>query len=277
MAFAARVLASCSGSFATLLPLSGDAGSAEDGTLGEAGSSGEDSGSDSGADSGSSSGIDSGADSGSRADSGPGGDGGGGSGGDGGDGGGLAPDPHWTVNGAYMTLNKSTPSTVFSANDCDKTSFATTPATVDMVPYDVGDPTPPHIEAIPEGTATITMPGGGAWTVNKAHMIMPGGRGGDRPFQVTFNYTDATSASAGTVTIPQDCVGGGPLTAGTTTLVYEGSYATISGPTYCCGGWWEGTFGNPNPAKQVTSLTIMYTASNNGLWGFGRVWAVTIN
>jgi hypothetical protein len=281
MAFAASVVASCSGESAPVF-FSGDAGSLQDGSVRDAGSSGQDSASstDSGTDSGSSSGTDSGADSGPRADSGPGGDSGGSSGGDGGGEAGvvsLAPDPQWTVNGAYLTLNKSTPSTVFSANDCDKTSFAMTPATVDMVPYDVGDPSAPRIEAIPEGTATITMPGAGAWSVNQAHMIMPGGRGGDLPFQVTFNYTDATSASAGTVTIPHDCIGGGPLTSGTTTLVYQGSYTPISGPTYCCGSWWEGTFGNPNPAKQVASLTILYTASKNPLWGSGRVWAVTIN
>jgi hypothetical protein len=183
-------------------------------------------------------------------------------------------DPNWTVDGAYMTLNKGTPSSVFTASDCDKTQWGSTPQTVSGVAYDVGSSTPQFMESLPEGTAIVSAPGGGAWLVNHAYMIMPGGRGGAKNFQVTFNYADGTSFPTSNVVIPWDCNGGGPINGTDVTLINEGGYSAIGGNN-CCNSWWEGTFTNPNPSKQVTSLSVYYQAA--GGWNNGRVWAVTID
>jgi hypothetical protein len=185
-------------------------------------------------------------------------------------------DQAWKYSGGYYELSHTGGGQPFTASDCDPPSFNSSQVTVSNIPYDVGSTSIAKQSALPEGTVTVNVPFSN-WNVNNAYMLLPGGRGSARTFQVTFTYVDNSTAVADPFNVPHDCGGGGPFTDSAPveeTLTTQGQYPKAN---TCCNYWWDARFKNPQPAKAVKSITVYYQPSNNAGWGGGRVWAVTIN
>ena len=179
---------------------------------------------------------------------------------------GLAP---WASSGDYLVLTK-TDATYFDGSDCPGNFFGENETTVNSVPFRVG----PYLSGSKMAglTANKAVPAPyGDWAITKAHYTFPGGRCSGQPINVTFPYTDGSTATTGTATIPHDCSSAGTWSGQNFTIKHMGTYG---GP--CCDHWYYGVFTNPTPAKSVASFSAYYTDGCGGSYN-GQLWAVTID
>jgi hypothetical protein len=177
----------------------------------------------------------------------------------------------WKPSGNYWVLTKSD-GTWFGGNDCPGNFWGVNEPTVSGVPFVVG----PYMAGggsqlagiLPNVYVPVPF---GSWTVKSVYTIFPGGRCSGQPLNVTFKYTDGSTATTGTANIPHDCGYGGSWSGSNFNITGEGNYG---GP--CCAYWYMGQFLNPNPGKKVASFSFYYYDGCGGSYS-GQMWAATVD
>ncbi len=175
----------------------------------------------------------------------------------------------WELSGNHVMLTK-TDDTYFKNPACNGNWFGADDATVQGIPMKVGPHTAGGNMAGLAPNQVLPAPNG-AWTINNVHIIFPGGRCSGQPLRADFTYTDDSTSQTGTASIPHDCSHGGSSSGSNFSVSYQGAYG---GP--CCDAWWYGKFTNPEPGKQVKSLSVYYSDGCGGSY-LGQIWAVTID
>lgn len=182
---------------------------------------------------------------------------------------GLICDGPWTIYGDYLIHTKED-GAVFTGYDCPENFFGEDVPTVNGVPFAVG----PYLYAdtylagIPQGGVNVDAPAG-AYIVNNAYIIFPGGRCSSQTLQLGFNYSDGSSVTLDSVTIPHDCSASSTITATGVNIIHQGSYG---GP--CCDNWYWGQFTNPSPELEVDSIYIYYLDGCGGGYP-GQIWGLS--
>ena len=177
----------------------------------------------------------------------------------------------WQEQGDHIILTKNDAS-IFQGQDCDGNFFGTDVATVNNTPFAVG----PYLTSAGKmaglltGGVPVAVPNGN-WQVHNTYLLIPGGRCGDQPLDVTYQYVDGTTAGTGDAVVPWDCNTVSAITGTYFEIYHQGNYGGA-----CCDNWYWGRFFNPEPSKAVQSIYVGYQDGCGGVYN-GQMWALSID